>query len=69
MSVAYDHYQELHDLVEQLEPEQASEVRSHLLRLVRPDASGLRVLGVFDGPDYGLAARDEEILRAEARDQ
>lgn len=69
MTAAYDHYPELHDLVEQLRPEQAGEVRAHLLRLVRPDGSGLRVLGVFDGPDDGLAARDEEILREEARNR
>lgn len=69
MTAVYDHYPELHELVEQLKPEQAGEVRAHLLRLVRSDGPGLRILGVFDGPDDGLAAHDEEILREEARDR
>lgn len=50
MTAAYDHYPELHELVEQLEPERAGEVRAHLLRLVRPDGPGLRVLGVDTSP-------------------
>ena len=44
----------MHELVERLKPEQAGEVRAHLLRLVRPD-----------GPGDGLA----EILREEARNR
>ena len=67
MTTAYDHFPDLHDLVEQLKPEQVDEVRTHLLRLVRPSGPGLRVLGVFDGPDDGLASHDEDALRTEAR--
>jgi hypothetical protein len=67
MTAAYDHFPDLHDLVEQLNPEQAAEVRSHLLRLVQPEGAGLCVLGIFDGPDDGLASHDEEALRTEAR--
>ena len=71
MSVAHDHYPELHDLIERLSPEQASEVRAHVLRLVRNDdsASGLRVLDVFDGPPEDLGARSEEIIRRKAGHQ
>ena len=69
MTAVYDHYPELHELVEQLQPEQVGEVWAHLLRLVRSDGPGLHILGVFDGPDDGLAAHDEEILREEARDR
>lgn len=69
MSVAYDHYPELHGLIDRLRPEQAAEVRAHVLRLVRDDEAsegGLRVLGVFDGPEEDLGARSEEIIRREA---
>jgi hypothetical protein len=69
MSVAYEHYPELHSLVEQLTPEQASEARRALLRLVRggdESRGGLRVLGVFDGPEESLGAQSEEIIRREA---
>jgi hypothetical protein len=67
MSVAYDHYPELHGLIERLSPDQASEVRTHVLRLVQTDNSqGLRVLAVFDGPDEDLGAQSEEIIRREA---
>jgi hypothetical protein len=68
MSVAYDHYPELHDLIERLRPEQASEVRAHVLRLVQggQTTTGLRVLGVFDGPEEDLGAQSEEIIRHEA---
>lgn len=59
MSVAYDHYPELHRLIECLKPEQAEQVRAHVLRLVKSDEQehGLRVLGVFDGPAEELGVR------------
>jgi hypothetical protein len=66
MSVAYEHYPELHELIERLRPEQADEVRDHVMRLVEPARGGLRVLGIFDGPDEDLGARSEEIIRQEA---
>jgi hypothetical protein len=69
MSVAFDHYPELHGLIDRLRPEQAAEVREHVLRLVGADEEaegGLRVLGVFDGPEEELGARSEEIIRREA---
>lgn len=71
MSVANAHYPELHELVERLRPDQAQEVRAHLLRLVEGgDVPGrLRVLGVFDGPDSDLGAQSEEIIRREAGSQ
>ncbi|MFC6082292.1 hypothetical protein [Sphaerisporangium aureirubrum] len=66
MSVAYEHYPELHGLIERLRPEQAEEVRAHVLRLVEPPRSGLRVLRVFDGPAESLGAQSEEIIHREA---
>ncbi|MET8654126.1 hypothetical protein [Nocardia aurea] len=52
MSVAYDHYPELHRLVEQLQPEAAPAARAALLRLVRGEVSDrLAALPTFDGPD------------------
>lgn len=54
MSVAYDHYPELHDLVERLRPEKADQARRALLRLVDdPQAAPvgrLARLPQFDGP-------------------
>jgi hypothetical protein len=54
MSVAYDHYPELHDPVERLRPEKADQARRALLRLVEdPQAAPARRLTrlpQFDGP-------------------
>jgi hypothetical protein len=68
MSVEYDPYPELHDLINRLRPEQADEVRAHVLQLVRAGEApgGLRVLAVFDGPQGNLAEESEEIIRREA---
>ncbi|MBF8189910.1 hypothetical protein ITP53_30125 [Nonomuraea sp. K274] len=52
MNVTYEHYPELHQLIERLRPEQAEEVRNHVLRLVEPQRGGL--LGTVDGPDDDL---------------
>jgi hypothetical protein len=67
MSVAYDPYPDLHGLINQLRPEQADEVRAHVLQLVRGGETpgGLRVLAVFDGPEGDLAEESEEIIRRE----
>ncbi|MFR9753289.1 hypothetical protein ACL02S_19935 [Nocardia sp. 004] len=52
MSVADDHYPELHRLVEQLRPEAEPAARAALLRLVHGGASNrLAVLPSFDGPE------------------
>jgi hypothetical protein len=68
MTVTYDHYPELHSLIERLRPEHIDEVRAHILRLVRGGGTpgGLRVLAVFDGPEGNLAEESEEIIRREA---
>ena len=54
MSVAYDHYPELHDLVERLRPENADQARRVLLSLVEAPAAQpmgrLARLPQFDGP-------------------
>lgn len=54
MSVAHDHYPELHDLVERLRPNQADQARRALLRLVEDPveqpAGRLARLPQFDGP-------------------
>ena len=63
--MADERYPELHRLIERLEPQQVEEVREQLLRLVTPP-KGLRVLGIFDGPEEDLGARSEEIIRTEA---
>ncbi len=66
--MAEERYPDLHRLIDQLAPEQAERVRSHVLRLVgEPGArSGLRTLGVFDGPAEDLGTHSEEIIRSEA---
>jgi hypothetical protein len=53
MSLAYDHYPELHALVDRLRPDKADEARRSLLRLVEDDAppARLRRLPLFDGPE------------------
>ncbi|MFJ4669145.1 hypothetical protein [Kitasatospora purpeofusca] len=63
MSVAHDHYPELHDLIDRLDPEQAEEVRRHALRLVGegevPPRHRLSFTGtgVSANPDLGSEAK------------
>ncbi|MFB8199183.1 hypothetical protein [Kitasatospora purpeofusca] len=71
MSVAHDHYPELHDLIDRLDPEQAEEVRRHALRLVGegevPPRHRLSFTstGVSADPDLGSEAK--RIIRSELR--
>ncbi|MFB8236013.1 hypothetical protein ACFC58_05620 [Kitasatospora purpeofusca] len=71
MSVARDHYPELHDLIDRLDPEQAEEVRRHALRLVGegevPPRHRLSFTGtgVSANPDLGSEAK--RIIRSELR--
>ncbi|WP_328957306.1 hypothetical protein [Kitasatospora purpeofusca] len=71
MSVAHDHYPELHDLTDRLDPEQAEEVRRHALRLVGegevPPRHRLSFTGtgVSANPDLGSEAK--RIIRSELR--
>jgi hypothetical protein len=53
MGLGYDHYPELHALVDRLRPEKTDEARWTLLRLVQDDAPSARLsaLPVFDGPE------------------
>ncbi|WP_280396614.1 hypothetical protein [Nocardia carnea] len=63
MSVAYDHYPELHRLVEQLRPEAAPAARAALLRLVGGDEdSRLAALPSFDGPEDLSERMDTELF-------
>jgi hypothetical protein len=65
MSVAYDHYPELHDLIERLRPENADQARRALLRLVEdpaaPPTGRLARLPQFDGP-ANLSERLDDYL-------
>ncbi|MEV0296769.1 hypothetical protein [Nocardia sp. NPDC050710] len=66
MSVAYDHYPELHRLVEQLQPEAAPAARAALLRLVQGGAGDrLAALPSFDGPDDLSERMDSELFEAQ----
>ncbi|KJY36818.1 hypothetical protein [Streptomyces sp. NRRL S-495] len=71
MSVAHDHYPELHDLIDRLDPEQAEEVRRHALRLVGEGEAPPRHrlsftgIGVSANPDLGSEAK--RIIRSELR--
>ncbi|MFB7376043.1 hypothetical protein ACFC6U_04415 [Kitasatospora purpeofusca] len=71
MSVAHDHYPELHDLIDRLDPEQAEEVRRHALRPVGegevPPRHRLSFTstGVSANPDLGSEAK--RIIRSELR--
>jgi hypothetical protein len=53
VTAAHD-YNDLHELIDRLEPEQAEELREHALRLVTPPHSCFKVLRAFDGPDINL---------------
>lgn len=64
MTSAYD-YSDLHELIDQLEPAQAEELRHHALRLVGRTPSRFRILRSFDGPATDLGARTKDIVRSE----
>jgi hypothetical protein len=63
MTAAHD-YDELHKLIDRLQPGQVAELREHVLRLVGPTGR-FRVLRTFDGPSTDLAARAKDVVRAE----
>jgi hypothetical protein len=72
MSVAYDHFAELHQLIDQLDEQQAEDVRRYTLRLVgapeapaRPHRLSFTGIGSSDNPQ--LAAQAKEIIRRELR--
>ena len=56
---------DLHELIDRLEPEQAEELREHALRLVQPPSTRFKVLRAFSGPSTDLGARAREVIRAE----
>jgi hypothetical protein len=71
MSVAYDHYLELHALVDQLAPERTAAARRALLHLVAasPDLgeesvvwAGPSFIGAFDSGRDDLSERVDEAL-------
>jgi hypothetical protein len=64
VTAAHD-YSDLHELIERLEPDQAEELRKHVLRLVKPAGGRFKVLRSFDGPRTDLGARAREVIRAE----
>lgn len=57
-------YHELHELIDQLEPEQADELMQHARLLVRAPKR-FRVLRTFDGPATDLGARARDVIRSE----
>ena len=65
MSVAYDHYPELHRLIERLRPDAEPEARRALLRLVEsePDER-LSALPSFDGPEDLSERMDDELFES-----
>lgn len=64
MTVVHD-YHELHELIDQLEPEQADELMQHAQRLVHGAPKRFRVLRTFDGPATDLGARARDVIRSE----
>lgn len=64
VAAAHD-YTELHELIDQLGPDQAAELREHALRLMEPVSGRFEVLLVFSGPRLDLGARAKEIARAD----
>jgi hypothetical protein len=71
-------YEDLHRLVDRLTPDQADEVRAHVLRLVRSDDCSapaeseenrpirdLSFIGIMSSGETDLSIRHEEILREE----
>jgi hypothetical protein len=71
MSVGYDHYPELHALIERLQPEQADELRRHALRLVGadevPPAHRLSFTGIGVSANQHLGAEAKQIIRRDLR--
>jgi hypothetical protein len=72
MSVAYDHFPELHRLIDRLDEQQAEDVRRYALHLVgAPEVSdgahrlGFTGIGSSDNPH--LAAQAKDIIRRELR--
>lgn len=71
MTAAHEGYEDLHQLIDQLAPDQLREARSHVLRLVRTrpvpaetDDEGLPAwFGAFQAGRSDTAGRTEEILR------
>lgn len=64
VAAAHD-YSDLHELIDQMEPKQAEELREHALRLVTPTPGRFKVLRAFDGPDTNLGARAREVMRVD----
>lgn len=64
VSAAHD-YSDLHQLIDQLEPDQADELRQHALRLVGAAGARFKVLRSFEGPATDLGARARPLMRAE----
>ncbi len=58
-------YSDLHELIDRLEPEQAEELREHVLRLIHPVRSRFKVLRTFSGPEANLGVRAREVMRAD----
>lgn len=59
-------YDDLHEMIDRLAPEQAEELRRHALRLVNTSPpSRFRVLRSFDGPATPLGANAKDIVRDE----
>ncbi|MFB7670051.1 hypothetical protein ACFC26_01415 [Kitasatospora purpeofusca] len=69
MSVAHDHYPELHDLIDRLDPEQAEEVRRHALRPVGevPPRHRLSFTGTGVSANPDLDSEAKRIIRSELR--
>lgn len=64
MTAVHD-YRELHELIDQLEPEQADELMQHAQRLARGAPQRFRVLRTFDGPATDLGSRAREVIRSD----
>lgn len=71
MSVAYDHYPDLHRLVDRLEPDQADKLRRYALRLVGDTAEQpshrLSFTGIAASDNPDLAADAKKIIYTELR--
>lgn len=70
--MAYDHYPELHHLVERLNPAQAEKLRRHALRLVKGTEAAdsehrLSFTGVGTSANPRLGSEAKEIVRRELR--
>jgi hypothetical protein len=58
-------YNDLHKLIDRLQPDQAEELREHALRLVRPAGARFKVLRSFYGPQTDLGTRAKAAVRAQ----